>query len=528
MKKLLSALILSVFFLTSCASQPPLSDDTGINEDSLATISTAPLPDSAQVTSVSEDIKASETTASTAGELTAEDIEKLYPGKTVITISHNGSFGRQDVISMANEYLSSIGKDYVIYICPIKAEAVKSEYCDDSGNITIGQTDYDSVIKEMSDKIDIILSGNYLKTVEKGILLPLDEYIEGSKLHKFIPEKLWNGVRIDGEIYGIDCYSQISPQRGYFVDCELADKYGFDPEKPLIEQLDVLKAIDEKESCTPVITGNQFYITNFYLDSIPVAEGVCLDSDGSIKSILEDDGYIDFLREMFTLRKEGLIRDITFTGNAGSFFAHEAPTRLPPESFAAIDYAKGYDYLSGKPDFVRVYPVFTKSPRLIKSVTAAGISVSSSHPDCAFDFLETVFTDSALNNIMCYGNYTENLLEDGRISEMNSTSLSQFYNGLITLPSLKESVNKKEVFERTVKALVVNPGIGFTFHAGDLAKEQEMVLAKVFDMCNILMKDEFASFEEYISAYKAALSDAGLERLIESAKAQYNEWRSQQ
>ena len=68
----------------------------------------------------------------------------------------------------------------------------------------------------MADKIDIILSQNYIESVEKGMLLPLDEYIEGSKLCTFIPEKLWNGVRIDGAIYGIDCYSQIGPQKDIF------------------------------------------------------------------------------------------------------------------------------------------------------------------------------------------------------------------------------------------------------------------------------------------------------------------------
>ncbi len=468
-----------------------------------------------------------------AREITPNDIESIsakYPDKTVLTISCNCSFDHSEAVSMANEYLSSIGKEYVIYIQPIKAEFVKSEYCDDSENIVIGHIDYNSEIEKMADKIDIILSQSYMESVEKGMLLPLDEYIDDSKLQSFIPEKLWNGVRVDGAIYGIDCYSQIGPQRGYFIDCELADKYSLDPEKPLSEQLDLLKDIDEKENCLPAVTYNQFFAASLYIDSVPVTDGVCLDSNGEIKSILEDEGYISFLKEMFILNKDGLIKDISTDGFIGRFLAFETPTRFPPENYVPLDFAKSYNYLSGEPDFARVYPVFTESPRLIKSINAAGISAKSKHPDYAYDFLETAFTDPTLNNIMCYGDYADILLEGGRLSEktINKLVLTFFSNGLITLPTLKESVNKSEVFEQTVEALEVNPDIDFTFHVGDLAKEREMVQVKVVEMSKMLLKDDFASFEDYISACKTILSEAGLDKLIESATAQYNEWRNQQ
>ena|GEM_PF-4787596 len=519
MKKLLLTLVLSVFLMTSCANQPSLADDTRKIEDSVTTNSATSSPESSEVTTATEDAAAPESTVVTSGELTAEDIGKLYPDKTVLTISCSTYIHRPKMIRNANEYLSSIGKEYVIYLCPVEAESVIIG--------DIGRLDYNSPIEKIADKIDVILSADYLGAVEKGLLLPLDEYITDSKLSSFIPEKLWNGVRIDGAIYGIDCYSQIGSQRGYFINSELADKYGFDLEKPLIEQLDTLKVIDEKENCTPVITYNQFFTTSYYLDSIPVASGVCLDSDGRIKSILEDDGYIGFLREMFTLNQKGLLKDAQ-NAIMGDFFAFEASTRLPPENFVALDYAKEYDYLSGEPDFARVYPAFLGSPRLIRSRTAAGISAKSSHAGYAFDFLETVFTDSTLNNIMCYGDYPDKLSEDGRISEMYETAISQFYNGLITLPSFKESVNKKENFIRTVEALEVDPNIGFTFRIGDLVNEQDKVNAKVYEMCNMLLKDEVASFEEYISAFKAALSEASLDKLIDSAAEQYDEWRGEQ
>ena len=125
MKKLLLTLVLSVFLMTSCANQPSLADDTRKIEDSATTNSATSSPESLEVTTATEDAAAPESTVVTSGELTVEDIGKLYPDKTVLTISCSTYIHRPEMIRNANEYLSSIGKEYVIYLCPVEAESVK-------------------------------------------------------------------------------------------------------------------------------------------------------------------------------------------------------------------------------------------------------------------------------------------------------------------------------------------------------------------------------------------------------------------
>lgn len=93
MKKLLLALVLYVFLMTSCANQPALTDDTGINEDSAATNSTVTLPNFAEETTASETVQTLAGMFHTQEELLEiienepkfEDIQKLYPDKTVLT-----------------------------------------------------------------------------------------------------------------------------------------------------------------------------------------------------------------------------------------------------------------------------------------------------------------------------------------------------------------------------------------------------------------------------------------------------------
>ncbi len=188
MKKRLLALVLSLFLMTSCANQPSLSDDAGNNTGSAASESVTPSLnsgagmataslDSAKETTAYEEATAPQASENTQGEPTPEDIRKLYPDKTVLSISCNTYIYRRDMVVKANEYLSSIGKEYVICICSVEAEYVKIGNSDN-----MGRYDYNSAIEKMADKVDIVLSTDYSDTVEKGILLPLNEYIEGSKL----------------------------------------------------------------------------------------------------------------------------------------------------------------------------------------------------------------------------------------------------------------------------------------------------------------------------------------------------------
>ena len=140
--------------MTSCANQPSLADDTRKIEDSATTNSATSSPESLEVTTATEDAAAPESTVVTSGELTVEDIGKLYPDKTVLTISCSTYIHRPEMIRNANEYLSSIGKEYVIYLCPVEAESVKIG--------DIGRLDYNSPIEKIADKIDVILSADYL------------------------------------------------------------------------------------------------------------------------------------------------------------------------------------------------------------------------------------------------------------------------------------------------------------------------------------------------------------------------------
>lgn len=75
----------------------------------------------------------------------------------------------------------------------------------------IGLGDYDQNVQTMmagGDDIDIVFTSNfandYYSAVAKGAFLPLDDLLKeyAPQSYANIPEKFWDAVRVDGQIYG--------------------------------------------------------------------------------------------------------------------------------------------------------------------------------------------------------------------------------------------------------------------------------------------------------------------------------------
>lgn len=536
MKKTLFSVILAMSVLmSSCALADGGTDKTDpetiapgtASEDSTGTSGT-------QLTSDS-DIPAVSEPDPFSGANSIEVIREKYPDKTILTISTVlGIADNSSTVGRANEYLSSLGKDYVIHIGKVVPDFIPNPY-----NESVGINDFAGDFEKVRSESDIIMAYGYVDCATNGLLLPLDEYLESSLLKDAIPQALWKCLEVDGSIYGVDCYSQIERQNGYYVNAEMADKYGFDLDKPMTEQIDVLKTIQKQEGITPILTYNQFSATAFYLGSLEISgmDCICMDSSGNIKSILEDEVYVSALEEMFILNQEGLVKVFAGEYDYMNFFAFQSPSVLPPSDHEAFDYAVFYDYeygpnynlISAEPFFVEVYPVFRSEPRLGMSLTAVGICSESSNADYAFDFLETAFTDPVLNNIMCFGDYEEKIAGDGRVSECDGNDKAMFFTVRgVTLPTEKQSPDVDAIFDETIQSLGndVNANIGFCFDIENVFDENNRAIAAVVSFCDDkLLSGSYSSFDEYLSAYEQALEDAGIDAIIEEATAQYNEWR---
>lgn len=240
MKKLLSFLVVMMFVFPLSACDAAGKENSSDIESS----STLPSsPDSGGTVDGSENTADDDRDFLKENFPPYEEVQAKYPDKTVLVwaITETG-YERHAPFPSAkmNEYLDEHGCEFAVCFKPVYSAADE-------------RFPYPMLteVKELLDNgehIDIISPMNYDEFVFVGLYEPLDEYLEtdiGRELYSAIPEKFWESLRINGGIYGLsgDMTNALSPDRGYYVNAELAEKNGYDVTKPILEQLDILKAV---------------------------------------------------------------------------------------------------------------------------------------------------------------------------------------------------------------------------------------------------------------------------------------------
>ncbi|MFC6649107.1 extracellular solute-binding protein [Paenibacillus rhizoplanae] len=83
------------------------------------------------------------------------------------------------------------------------------------------------------EKFDILWTGYMLKPeelVRKGAIQPMDALLEeyAPELKKDVPQVMWDGLSVDGEIYGIPNQQINGSRYGFIIQKRFADKYKLD------------------------------------------------------------------------------------------------------------------------------------------------------------------------------------------------------------------------------------------------------------------------------------------------------------
>ncbi len=536
MKKLLPALVLSVFLLTSCAGKSSLPPDIGTSADSAAPEPVTALTDSSEKTSASDEEKTLADKIHTQDEWLeimenepkSEDIQELYPDKTVLTWVYDGvselNHGKSNILEI-NEYLDSLGCEFAVYFKALPHDN-EMYYTD------MLQRDIES-----GEEYDIIFSGlseagqedsSYRRSVKRNIFTPLDDYLadtpSGKKLYSLMPEKYWDTLRIDGSIYGADgAFSSLKSVSGFLYDSELVQKYGYDILKSPLEQPDILHKIKDNEGCDVIAMFNDLYADGSYIDDPSVTFGVYFDSaQMQAKCILDNEDYIAQARVIYELNKEGLVTKLGegFFKDSCIIFKNTSQVIYPEGTVYETEYLSTGDYQNVIPSF--------GAPTINKAGTATGICSASKHKDLAFELLALAQTDPYLNNLLTYGIEGQSYIKNGdKVDGMFGADILRFANRAICYPTNRELPNQAELLIDTFNSAKLSPIFGLEFTLGGLDKQEKAV----YDVLRGFADEIFYStdsFDDIVSEYRQKLYDAGIQDIIDEANLQYKEWEEQQ
>ena len=377
----------------------------------------------------------------------------------------------------------------------------------------------------------------YADAIQNNGYYDITDFFENSeKLKEIIPDYALKKMVVDGRIYGIPNMQIITSSTGLFIQKDLAEEYGLDP--------DDIKCLEDLEPMLEWVKNNK---PNIYPFKTGRYGGGFRDANprvSEIRSMLfaewDEEGNVSFVpgyetdnwkKDVFLMRRwfeKGYLRSDIASIN-------DDENELYEKKYAAW---RGAYKPGGEEDFNANYNFECISIQLTKESIAGGgavaaataIGKNSKNPELAFKLVEEVNTNVELFNLIAFGiegrNYTRN--NDGKIElEKNGGWLMRgawkFGNAFNSYILTGQNENVWEQTKKFNDNAVRTPISEWVF---DIRPVRD-------DLTKINFVNEKYSMwgngseapENYIDNYIQELKEAGIEKVTAEAQKQYDEWK---
>lgn len=412
----------------------------------------------------------------------------------------------------------------------------------------IGLGEYDQNVKTMmagGDDIDIVFTSNfandYYSGVSKGAFLPLDDLLKeyAPQSYANIPEKFWDGVRVDGKIYGFINYQIIATQYGVAARADLLEESGFDL-STVKKPEDLEPFLEYAKNADPSIiplemskTGMFTYLETFYgfdqigADSMPGA--VRFDDDSlTVVNMYASEEFAEYCNLMRDWYQKGyMIADAaTFTAVAdqrktGRIAACINPIKPGVEAEFAANYANEMTVQALSTPFVTTTGCTNSMNAIMRTCK---------NPEKAMQFLELLNTDAELNNLLNFGiegkhynkisdNQIELIPDSGYCPNRAWTFGTAFLSYYLPGQATDTWDQTKAMNEEAVSA----PTLGFTFDPTNVQSEIAQC-ASVYEEYAPSLITGSVDPAKVLPEFLDKLESAGASKIIAEEQAQIDAW----
>lgn len=418
--------------------------------------------------------------------------------------------------------------------------------------VRLGWGDYEQKMQLMDaagDEYDLGFTAgwinNYKNNVEKGAYVELDEmlYDYAPGIMSIIPDKVVEGTKIGGHLYGIPGYQVSFRQMALIFNKELVDKYDMQ------DAIDNMTSLDDLEPLLQTIKDNEpayvpAHISNFLERFEPVtAEDynhmvtddfpVFLNYDLEVKSVLAEDinamdkkvynRAADWAAKGFFHQDAGLGNtDFEAIKAAGQFFVINDVNKPGVEA----DMESRYGYANvAKP--MGMSTISTGS--VTSNMTC--VSRTSKNPERAVMLLDLMNTNKELYNIIVFGLEGQHyeMAGDNRIEVTNADGYSGMawmmgnqFNAYV-LPAQSDDV--WEITKELNDEALSSPDLGFYFDDSNVKTEVANVTAVYAEYKEILQYGIVPNIEDMLNERNEKLEQAGIEKVVAEMQAQVDAWK---
>ncbi len=297
--------------------------------------------------------------------------------------------------------------------------AIISDYVEEKVGVRLdynvaGWNDYDTkmnTIVNAGESFDIMFTNNtnYARFVTAGAFLDLTDMLPTvtPTLNEFVPDLLWDGTRIGGQIYAVPTYKDSSLAQFWYFDDTYVQKYNIDVEAiKTFEDLDpVFRRMKEGEGASfyPVRMSQGSLWNGFFNNYDGLAAGIQPigvrydDKERKVVSVLEQEDVQAQLAMLNQWFKDGII-------NPDANVSQEDYKQMPfgnaqgwPQAVTTWQTLQGVDKYVATCVFGPIYTTETIQGSML------AISKNSKYPEEALKVIELANTDHTFRDMLAYG-----------------------------------------------------------------------------------------------------------------------------
>ena len=355
---------------------------------------------------------------------------------------------------------------------------------------------------------------------------------------------LLNSGNVGGKQLAVPARQYCAVKKGFYYNKTIADKLGITvPEKGTLDDLEKVlyevKDSGEDIMCHFVGGGDMnlmAWMVPYEAFGSEAAYGAVMDSskDLTVENLYATDTYKDYILRMYKWRQDGIIaKDATDTSSSTDYQYSQqlfcgqgdyTPQQMNDNQVVAAQNGFEYGYM-------------TLVDSSITNSTATeymwGIATNSERPDKAMDFLNFLYSNADVANIMKYGlegtnyNFAEGSTD---IIESNGSYLPLFYQGgnqkdmYIKAPAGEDYIAQCEAQEAEA---TVSPLLGYMFDDTDFQTEASVISSVISEYTPTIQNGLCGSEEEtlaYLDEFVNALDAAGMNDAIAANQEQLDAW----
>lgn len=411
---------------------------------------------------------------------------------------------------------------------------------------------------------DICFTSNwttdYLQFTGKDAFLDITELLPqyAKETYEFLPEAVWDAVKVNGSIYGVPSYKEMGWQGGIVYNSDMAEAYGIDMStvKTLEDYTKVLEVVAEKSKAEGKNVVGVSGLTNAWSMAAPyesltgnpkLPAAAAVPEFGNFKDVADQsvfnqyasEEYMNYCQTVRGWNKAGYLggdpvnydsdianRDNDF--NNGALFSYFI--QYAPGTSESMSASSGHGV-----GFVPLMDPLFETRSAMGGLLA--ISSASEHPEKALEFINLLNTDEYVGTLIRHGiegeHYTavgDNQVDKTMGGTLTDNGYDYTYGWQFGTPfnqkwDISYPDNIEELFQQYNDAAVISPNNGFTFDAVPV-ETQVAALTNVISEYTPSLETGSVDPAEYIPKFLEVMKANGVDDLMKEVENQLTTFKS--